>query len=188
MITEQMEAADAALSMLYPIDPYCILAGGAPRDWYFGNEAKDLDIFFHVNASTSKHVIDRMLKHIGFKVIDSNFAANIPEHYKKNPSLRAVYNIEGDVPVQLMLMDQPTFGSVIPKFPLSICKVWYKHGKTILDKDFRRGTNHRAIVKTNELYALGDEYLQKILNKYPDYRYYNSWQELNEELLDKSLL
>lgn len=50
-IAEQIEhqkfVADTILYKLFPIDPYCICAGGAPRDWYLGKVASDLDIFIY---------------------------------------------------------------------------------------------------------------------------------------------
>ena len=41
-IVKQQLTANDILSKLEIIDPYVILAGGAPRDWYFGDECRDL--------------------------------------------------------------------------------------------------------------------------------------------------
>ena len=33
------------METILPISPTAIVAGGAPRDWYFNNQAQDVDIF-----------------------------------------------------------------------------------------------------------------------------------------------
>ena len=44
-IDQQKLTADGILGILEQFNPDCILAGGAPRDWYMGNPCNDLDIF-----------------------------------------------------------------------------------------------------------------------------------------------
>jgi len=44
VISEQKSAADKALDLLFSVCPSAIAAGGAPRDWYLGIPAKDIDI------------------------------------------------------------------------------------------------------------------------------------------------
>ena len=183
---EQMELADSILRKLFPLDPYAIVAGGAPRDWYFGEDAEDIDVFFHdINSST---VVREKLKHLGFDVSHGNEGEFLPPHYKMNPNLKAVFDcvVDGQK-VQFLNMNLPTFKSVVPEFPLSICKAWYKNGKLKVDKDFQRGVNHNAIVKTNKLYANENVYLNKIIAKFPEYKYYESWEELAQHLLDKEV-
>lgn len=36
-IEQQKATAQSVYEKLKVIDPHCVLAGGAPRDWYFGN-------------------------------------------------------------------------------------------------------------------------------------------------------
>lgn len=38
-IEKQKDVANIIYDRLRLADPHCILAGGAPRDWYFGKEA-----------------------------------------------------------------------------------------------------------------------------------------------------
>lgn len=51
-IEEQNVVAKKVLEKIKIVDPYVILAGGAPRDWYFGNPCNDLDIYYYSNAMT----------------------------------------------------------------------------------------------------------------------------------------
>lgn len=185
LIVLQKQVANKALDMMFLIDPYCTVAGGAPRDWYFGKEATDIDLFFHCPQASTQATMEEMLKRAGFKVTTVKDGENIPDWYKKNPYLQTVYEttIEG-VKVQLLRMNKSTWDSVIDKFPLSICKAWYKHGKIVLEKDFVRSVKFEAIYKTNTIYNNEHQYIKKILAKFPQYKYYEDLESLAAELLD----
>ena len=162
-----------------------IVAGGAPRDWYFNKEASDIDVFFY--GITSASVTKKRLKAVGIDVLEIKSGDNIPEHYKRNPELFAVYNASIDgVPVQLMQMKSPTFDSVVPKFPLSICKVWYKNGHIIFEKHFTNSVKHRVIYITNDLYNNADGFIAKIKGKFPEFKFFNHYHEALEHILENS--
>ncbi len=181
----QKEAANKALDMMYLIDPYSIVAGGAVRDWYFDKEASDIDLFFHCPQVSTMYRMEDMLKKAGFEITETKLGGNIPEWYKKNPYLKAVYetSIHG-VKVQLMRMSKPTWNSVIDKFPLSICKAWWKNGKAHYGKDFLRSVKFKAIYKTNDIYNNEHQYIQKILAKFPEMTYYGSFDAMAKTILD----
>ena len=84
-----------------------------------------------------------------------------------------------------MLMRSPTFVSVLPQFPLSICHAWYKNGKIVVEKPFIRSVKHKAIYKTNEIYNNEHEYVKKILAKFHEYTYYSDITKLAATLLDE---
>lgn len=181
----QKTIASEVLGIIEWIDPTAIIAGGAPRDWYFGNTATDIDVFFHFRNDLSTIRIEEILKSFGLNVCRTNDGNGLPDIYKKNPMLRCVYDLEyGGEQIQLLLMLEPTFYSVIKHFPLNICKVWYKHNTIETTQDFLRSVKHKAIVKVNSLYANGDKYVQKIKAKFPDFKYYESYEKLALELLD----
>lgn len=149
MIALQKEVANEVLNKLYAIDPYCIVAGGAPRDWHFGKAATDIDVFFNGGSHTLS-TMDSMLKHVGLEHEELKLGGKIPEWYKQNPFLKGVYNLTIDgVKVQLMRMEKNTFDSVLPNFPLSICHAWYKDNKIHLEKHFIRSEKFKAIYKTS---------------------------------------
>ena len=189
-VAMQKAVADECLSMIELIDPTAIVAGGAPRDWYFGKEASDIDIFFYSRPDISKTAISLHLERIGFKDLkivqftgDESF--HMDSWYARNHLLRQVWDTVFDgVNVQLVLMKSPTRESVVPKFPLNICRIWYKDGKINLTPDFERAVNWKSIVKCDELYADSRKYLQKIKSKFPDFRFYNSYEDLAKEVLD----
>lgn len=184
IISNQQHVADTILEKLFPIDPYCIVAGGAPRDWHLGKPASDIDVFFYCGQHTLNTIHD-MLVCAGISYEELKLGGTIPEWYKHNPHLKGVYClVVSGVKVQLMRMDEPTFESVLPQFPLSICHAWYKDGVIHTEKPFLRSIKHKAIYKTNTIYNNEHEYVKKILTKFPEYKYYDAITELAATLLD----
>jgi len=183
-IEHQKFVADTFLDKMLPIDPYCIVAGGAPRDWHFGKVASDIDLFFYTEPQTLD-ILDARLKSVGIEYDELKLGGTIPEWYKKNPHLKGVYCLTYQgVKVQLMRMDKHTHHSVLPMFPLSICHAWYKNYKIHLEKPFIRGEKFKAIYKTSTIYNNEHAYVQKILAKFPDWKYYQGIEELSAHLLD----
>jgi hypothetical protein len=184
VINEQRAVADKALSMVYTIDPFAIVAGGAPRDWYLRRVATDIDLFFSVRDGVQIGIVHKILEKAGFSIFRVKTGEGLPEWYKINPKIKAVFesNIDG-ICVQIILVDKKTF-DVVDEFPLSICKTWYKNGRIVLEQDFIRSIKRKVIYKTNNLYANGHVYLKKILAKFPDYRYYDSLEKLALDVLD----
>lgn len=181
-IEKQMSIADEVLRMTYPIDPHGIIAGGAPRDWYFGNLASDLDFFFYRPDLTTLYSVCNVLSSVGFPTnIRGVGMEELEDHgrYKRNENVRRVLEtVYKGMKVQFIQMNMKTFNSVVPKFPLNICRVWYKFDGVQTTRDFELAVKHKAIVKLDDLYADGDRYVEKIKNKFPDYDYYSSYQEL----------
>ena len=46
LIRHQQAVADYFIALMRSIDPYVCVAGGAPRDWFLGKPAADIDIFY----------------------------------------------------------------------------------------------------------------------------------------------
>lgn len=174
-IEQQKQLADDILLRLLPVDPFAIVAGGASRDWYLGNPANDLDIYLHVGKHYTRDLIHQILEHIGMNVSKEKTKEDVSDHYEKNCNLEAVYDIGGlDMPVQLMLMSEPTFKCVVPQFPLSLCQAWYKNGKVSVGKDFLISLRHKVLYKTNQVYGDESRYIKKICKRFSDYRYFPS--------------
>lgn len=164
--------ADGVLKTLEIIDPYCIIAGGMPRDIDNGKPVSDIDAFFYVAPHLTNTQVKAMLQKLQFKECEIKDGSNIPEVYKRNPLLMCVFNTVVDgVPVQIMRMSEPTFKSVVPTFPLSICQIWYKNGKISSTKTYKECKMRNVIVKTNHVYESKHPFIEKICNKYSDWTY-----------------
>ena len=171
-IQEQQKVADVVLSLLETLDPKAVLAGGAPRDWYFGKEATDLDFYLNIN----------MLP-VEFEDVLSDFGVTeLTEKHgyfydNRNPFL--LYVLDGkflDCKVQFMIISYTSpILHVLNCFALDICQAWYKHGKLSASKKFMECEPTKTIHIVNHLYGMGDEYVQKIQSKFPDYKLVNDY-------------
>ncbi len=170
----QKSVAKRVLNKLELFDPSCILAGGAPRDWYFGNIANDLDFYVYFRPDLSSGWRQSQLKKIGLKGFRAKGRedAEFPENYKKNPHLMAVYEgkVSGEI-VQIMFMDEKTFHCVVDLFPFGICQTWWKGDEIKTTRNFDISVKHKILYLLNELYADSDGYIEKIKNKFPDYAF-----------------
>ena len=180
-IEKQMDVAQRVLNKLELFDPSCILAGGAPRDWYFGNLANDLDFYVYFRPDLPSRWRENQLEKVGLKGFKAKGreSQEFPENYKRNPHLMAVHEgIVSGEKVQIMFMDEKTFHCVVDLFPFGICQAWWK-GKDYLDyltqsnihttRYFDESVNHKVLRLLNDLYGDSDGYIEKIKNKFPDY-------------------
>lgn len=176
-ITDQKLLAMHALDCAESFDPTCIVAGGAPRDWYFGNMAKDIDLFVHLRPGLGSQYIVKMLNRSGLRVKKFMDSQDLPKGYRINPHITCVADVAvGDecCPVQVIVYDKPTW-NITEEFPVSISQIWFKGDKTGYDRVFENTVKNKLIIKTNEVYANGHAYIQKIRGKFPDFKYYDSW-------------
>lgn len=165
-IEHQKQVADKILEGLFLIDPYAIVAGGAPRDWHFNEEASDIDVFFHVDRTLTVGTVNKMLS----KILPAHNKCvcddDLPVSYEKNKALRCVrsYVIDG-VNVQLIELHSPCW-NIVDTFPVNMCKAWYKNGRVVLERDFILGENTKLLYMTNKLYGHKDRYVEKITDKF----------------------
>lgn len=164
-ICQQKEIADEILIKLEVLDRYCILAGGAPRDWYFGNLAADLDFYLHVRDNS---FIEQKLYGLGLIPADDPNCVRLDDSYWNGVGIEKVVSFTyKNQPIQLVFMHDPTFDSVLSHFSLSICKAWYKKGVLRTDHSFDESVHTKTITQVAP--AFGTRYVEKILAKFPDY-------------------
>lgn len=172
-IKQQMEIANEVLTKLETFDPTCILAGGAPRDWYMGKPATDLDFYIYFRPELSMRYLESIFKDLGFNLTAKELSnPEIPMNYKHNPHLKRVYEqFYSGIKIQIMQMDMPTFSCVVNLFPLDICMIWYKHSQIFPTKEFMNCIRTHTIHLMNELYNRKDKYLDKIRKKFPGFKW-----------------
>ena len=144
---EQQAIVARIMERLELVDPHCILAGGAPRDWYFGNPCNDLDFYLYSTASNQSVLKDQMSKLFGGvewntlgggdKTLSEEDISNISDNYKMRV-LRTVLEAEIDVmKVQLIfVMSDGDQFKVVEEINVSICRIYWKYGKIIPHIDF----------------------------------------------------
>lgn len=128
-IAKQKEVATKVIERLSIIDPYVILAGGAPRDWYFEKEASDLDFYLHMGGKTQSARMKQLNLALGDMTIkwERKDSFNL-DLYKTMKFLQGIYETEIDgIKVQVMnLQDEGDTFKVVDSMSCSICKAWWK--------------------------------------------------------------
>lgn len=168
IITHQQEVALRILHKLECADPYAILAGGAPRDWHFGDVANDLDFYVHLPPATCSFESLRF-KRLGLCLSRIDWNDERSEEYKCMEHLSRIYEgVEDGFKFQIMVMREPTFKSVIPKFGASVCMVWWKGSKVKTTYEFELSHIFKTIFKKDD-YTAKEKHITKMQSRYPDY-------------------
>lgn len=165
VIDLQQNIAREVLNKLEIIDPACILAGGAPRDWFFDKPCNDLDFYLYLGDCTVSN-LDARLKRLGFKGI--KVLGHDDPTYKSLKKLKRVVEFEYlGMRVQVMEMTEPTYGCVIPHFNLDTSKAWWKGHRICTDGAFELA--HMFEVFNYKPEELKTPYLVKMAKRYPLY-------------------
>lgn len=167
-LDNQKQIAKEVLHLLEAADPNCILAGGAPRDWWFGNIARDLDFYVYFGENTTCGEDKIRFKRLGLNV-DKMSSNKHSLEYGSIPELHRVFegNFKGET-IQIMVMNKPTFGCVVDRFGCSVSKVWWKGSNIRPTLQFL--VSH--VMKVNfleENYNSKETYVKKMSEKYPEY-------------------
>jgi len=186
-LSNQIATADWILTKIEKIDPFAIIAGGAPRDWEHGIVARDVDIFLNVPDSWTIGVMTRQLNNV-CDIRPSAFKGEERmQWYEKNPDIRAVFdwNYLG-VDFQFVIVRKPVF-DYHDNFPLSICQAMRKNFKNRVTTDFNASKNTKQLYITNKLYNNADAYVQKVVEKYKfeGYKFVGTREDFARQLIEK---
>ena len=170
-IENQKKIANELLEKLEQIDPHCILAGGAPRDWYMGKEANDLD-FYVYGYGWSIGLILKRFKNIGiFGLVNLGEGPRPNTVYSSMKHLRCVYETtyKGQK-IQIMIMNQPTFSSVVDYFGVTISQFWYKTGRIGMKREALLSIKYKVIGYKDD-FSCKEAYFKKIQERFKNYRF-----------------
>lgn len=171
-IEDQKNVANRVYEKLRMVDPHCILAGGAPRNWYFGFEASDLDFYFVSTGSTISAVRRQLESVFGQKIglLMDKEGDSPNEMYKSMPNLMRIWELEVESQ-KVQLIQLHGIGSqwkVVDKMDVSICKAWYTPENDVkLHKDFRLSLASKVMF-VSEGYNWDSKHGQKIINYFGD--------------------
>ena len=195
MREKQMQITDRVMSILSDNNVKFKVAGGAPRDWYLGNTAKDVDIFYekssvkynfkndgliHCFTTTEGCYLNEMLKK---ELSAKEFDEIIPGgDYNLNPNVNAVYDTTIDG-VNFQLIEVFEIDSLIKNFSHSISMIEYCGNEGFKpSKLFIASLWNKVIIETREVYSNGEAYKQRLQEKFPNYKFINK-QEAFDLLL-----
>ncbi len=165
-IAKQKALADRVYALL--VEDYdVLLAGGAPRDWYIGQAARDLD--FYVYSENPEKDLLEISERLGVK-----FEPLADKTYE-DLWLQGV--LEGGVygqKVQFMFVSVPPLELVKEHFDLSICKVWYKDGEICMDWEARLSFRENIIVMKDGFNKHADKLMQR--DPWGNFAFMGSWR------------
>lgn len=189
-IQEQKDIGKELLEKLDSLDPCVVIAGGAARDWYLGNKANDLDIYlsYHPNLTlgSNRRSIAKALgiPEESIETLGAQFDENVDRdtEYVVNPNFRCVYEfIYKDVMVQIINMHKEFVR--VEDFCFSICQAWTTDCERIEGTEaFHYSVLRKLIYKTGKFYAHKGRYIEKMMNKFPEYLFL---EEKPKEIADK---
>jgi hypothetical protein len=175
LVKIQKEIAKEVLAGLEIIDPTCILAGGAPRDWFFGKPATDLDFYIYdarcdLGQTAWMERLNKTLldvKPLG--LIEGKDPVDVDHEYTSMEHLRYVF--EGThlgMTVQVMVMSEPTYNCVVDNFCTDLSKAWWKGHNVVPTCEFLLAHATRTI-KLCDNHNPSARYIKKIMAKFPTY-------------------
>ena len=167
-IEKQKEVAKKVFGRLKKLCYGAILAGGAPRDWFFGTPANDLDFYFYGSEEECWKTKEQ-LKLCGFEEELTQTEGELESGlYKSTEGIIRVLNtnIEG-VDVQLIQLDSAkSLNKVVDGFSVSVCKIWCGDDlKPKIHQDFAL-TVKTWVMFLSEGYNYQDPHPKKIVDRY----------------------
>jgi len=198
-IEQQKAIAQTVYEKLKVIDPHCILAGGAPRDWYFGNECNDLDFYYVSTARTidaCRNQLQKAFRGVEIKTLSeihessSNGVREMSNLYRKMPALVRVWqcNIAG-MSVQFIQLAQPGDQfKVLGYMDVSVCKIWVDANMNIrLTEAFKKTLASKSMF-LSEGYQWSDPHPQKMKQRFEGkFGCASSEDQVNSIILRKAL-
>ena len=166
----QKDIADELLRCLEVVCPHIILAGGAPRDWSFGKEANDLDFYISLPDGLSQGQHKSMIEAVlpaGVTEIKSEYQVQQGHMYQHMKALcRIYYFLYEGIEFQLIQLHSVSdVYNAVGNMSCSICKIWYKNGRTTDTQDFRL-TLKSGYMFLNEGYSWADYHPAKMLERF----------------------
>lgn len=166
-INNQKAAAKELLSKLEIIDPHCILAGGAPRNWFLGLPARDLDFYIHLNET--QEATERRFKRLNLEAKLVDYNSETWADYGVMEHLFRIYEVTyKDMEVQIMCMRESTFKSVVPCMGVSVCKFWWKGGEVIPTNEALTSIYNKTLYVKDD-YSAKEDHVKKMIKYFPDF-------------------
>lgn len=179
---EQRLLAADVLTAVRKIDRRAIIAGGAPRDWYLGMRANDIDIF--INGEVFRVLGRDNFLYLLVNVIDAmtggqytydftELGQELSQEYASEHIHRVFQaEINGQV-FQFIVYTGSTF-NIVRTFPFTVSRGWCTprdvlHGDIHVTYPVARDLQGRVLRYTETLSQRNQRYFNKIVERFPDW-------------------
>ena len=140
---------------------------GAPRDWYFGNDANDLDFYFCSTANTMTRT-KWQLEKVGFNGVEHTQTPMQSGLYQSMEGLVRIWEccVDG-IKVQLIQLSGPKHRwKVVDNTDVSICKAYYlANGQIKLHNDCKL-TFASGVMFLKDGYCWSDKHAVKMMERF----------------------
>lgn len=182
-IDKQKQIAEEVLHKLEIIDPHCILAGGAPRNWFLGKEANDLDFYIHIPSNETLCATKLRFKRLGLDLNHIDYKSDAWKQYGVMEHLFRIYEgMYKEQSIQVMIMRESTFQSVVSEFGVSVCQFWWKGGKVnTTDRSLISLLEKTLFVKDD--YSAKEIHVEKMVKYFPDFEVkpFSDFEEIQKD-------
>ena len=171
MIANQLEIAEKLLQKLKVVDPFAMIAGGAPRDWRFNTPAKDLDVYLRMPNHNTIGLVQELALRIG--IINFRILGKTTEtSYAELPHLKWVFEGEYDgMKVNLMVMEKGVQEEIVKDFDVAICKAWFDGSQCHYHEEFEFCIKTGVCV-VHERYTGREAHVQRMAKRFPQFMFY----------------
>lgn len=186
------------------------VSGGAPRDWFFGREVNDIDIYSSSVAYVNTQILITHLNNVGLKcaAITSGNKTSSGSSYGStqsttNPNKHITNIVQLDVlvnsrfvSIDLITLDNLSegFRSIWNTYDIDICMIGYKDGRLWLSEIFDERYSQKQLpskaflnpnININLLNYCQQHHFPKIQKKYPELKtaeIYVGWDSLDTSI------
>lgn len=170
-VVDQKREAKDLLNKFLLVDPFAMIAGGAPRDWYFDKPANDLDIYLRLPNHNTQALVESLARSVG--IVEVKVLGKTTEtSYAELPNLKWVF--EGrynGMKVNLMVMDKGVRGEIVKDFDVAICKTWFDGKECHYHEEFEFCVKTRVCV-VHERYTGREAHVQRMAKRFPQFMFY----------------
>lgn len=156
-IEHQKAVADILMGKLDEVFQETVVAGGAPRQWRFGLEANDIDIFVYGDADEGY-----LTELLGFELYPISEEDYLDARFD---GYEGEYRGEK---IQILMSKEPV-ASIHTTFPINMCQAKYKNGVCEYTDDFRLGYIYSYLVVNEVEGILPDRLIDKYMEYFPHY-------------------
>lgn len=161
-VIQQMEKTDLLLLKLKDILNKPVVAGGAPRDWFFNFMATDVDIF--VNPQSIEQLAEDIKNNLNINTIEVTLSENLPENYRSD-YISGVLSFRFEY-INFQIIIKNTTRNVLQSFPISLSLITYENycikPTNVFLKSIR--TSSMLILR-----SCSQRYERKIIQKFSSY-------------------
>ena len=166
-ILHEIDLTEQLLALLddHLMDP--LVAGGAPRNWFFGQYANDVDIFVRNDKESFKEIFTYLTSNNIGHYHNIKVSDEILEHYRAS-SIDGVITFQFEKTFQIIRVKEEII-NVIDTFPCNISKISYKDFVLKPNPEFIMGVRAQTLMFCNDT---NDSYRSKIKRYFPRWLVY----------------